>query len=77
MRALALAARACLPLAAGRPFSFARDIESVLTRRGCNGSACHGGVKGQAGFRLSGDGPRESPRARATAYFLATSTREG
>jgi len=44
-----------------RPFSFARDVGGVLTKRGCNGSECHGGVKGQAGFKLSVDAlyPRE------------------
>ena len=36
-----------------RPFSFARDVGRILTKRGCNGSECHGGVKGQAGFKLS------------------------
>ena len=36
-----------------RPFSFSRDIAGIFTRRGCNGSGCHGGVKGQAGFKLS------------------------
>lgn len=36
-----------------RPFSFARDVGGILTKRGCNGSECHGGVKGQAGFKLS------------------------
>ena len=36
-----------------RPFSFGRDIGTVLTKRGCNSSACHGGVKGKAGFKLS------------------------
>jgi hypothetical protein len=47
-----------------RPFSFARDIVEIFTRRGCNSSGCHGGVKGQAGFKLSGDGihPREDYR---------------
>ena len=39
-----------------RPFSFARDIGGIFTRRGCNGSGCHGGVKGQAGFKLSDNG---------------------
>ncbi len=39
-----------------RPFSFPRDIDGVFTRRGCNGSGCHGGVKGQAGFKLSNNG---------------------
>lgn len=44
-----------------RPFSFARDIGGLLTRAGCNGSGCHGGVKGMGGFKLSLDGllPRE------------------
>lgn len=36
-----------------RPFSFARDIGGIFTKRGCNDSACHGGVKGQGGFKLS------------------------
>jgi len=36
-----------------RPFSFARDIGAILTRRGCNGSHCHGGVKGRGGLKLS------------------------
>jgi hypothetical protein len=39
-----------------RPFSFASDIGGILTRRGCNGAGCHGGVKGQAGFKLSDNG---------------------
>ena len=36
-----------------RPFGFARDIGSILTKRGCNSSACHGGVKGRGGLKLS------------------------
>ena len=36
-----------------RPFSFGREIGSILTRRGCNGSDCHGGVKGKGGLKLS------------------------
>jgi hypothetical protein len=39
-----------------RPFSFASDVVGIFTRRGCNGSGCHGGVKGQAGFKLSDNG---------------------
>ena len=35
------------------PFSFEREIGAILTRRGCNDIACHAGVKGQGGFRLS------------------------
>ncbi len=47
-----------------RPFSFARDIVDIFTRRGCNSSGCHGGVKGQAGFKLSDNGihPRDDYR---------------
>ncbi len=36
-----------------RPFRFDRDITSILTRRGCNDSHCHGSVKGEGGFKLS------------------------
>jgi hypothetical protein len=36
-----------------RPFSFARDIAGIFTRRGCNNTACHGSVKGRGGFKLS------------------------
>ena len=36
-----------------RSFSFARDIGGILTKKGCNSSNCHGGVKGQGGFKLS------------------------
>jgi len=36
-----------------RPFDFSRDIGSILTKRGCNSSACHGGVKGRGGLKLS------------------------
>lgn len=39
-----------------RSFSFARDLEGILTRRGCNGSGCHGSVKGRGGFKLSLNG---------------------
>lgn len=42
--------------AEAQPFSFARDIGEIFTRRGCEGSRCHGGVKGQAGFKLSSNG---------------------
>lgn len=33
--------------------SFAPDIVSVLTLKGCNGSSCHGSPAGQNGFKLS------------------------
>ncbi len=36
-----------------RAFSFTRDIGGILTKRGCNQAACHGGVKGRGGFKLS------------------------
>ena len=44
------------PGAEPRPFRFDRDIASILTKRGCNASECHGSVKGQGGFKLSLDG---------------------
>jgi hypothetical protein len=34
-------------------FTFARDIDRIFTKRGCNDSSCHGGVKGRGGFKLS------------------------
>ena len=47
-----------------RPFSFARDIGGVFTKRGCNNGDCHGGVKGQGGLKLSKNAlhPREDYR---------------
>lgn len=39
-----------------RPFRFDRDVASILTKRGCNASECHGSVKGKGGFKLSLDG---------------------
>ena len=36
-----------------KPFSFARDIGGIFTKRGCNTSDCHGSVKGKGGFKLS------------------------
>lgn len=35
------------------PLSFDQDIVPILTRRGCNGGACHGKSTGQGGFKLS------------------------
>src|SRR5262245_7827611 len=49
-----LSARASLKIEGStveRPFSFPRDIVSVFTRRSCNTAGCHGGIKGQAGFK--------------------------
>ena len=34
-----------------RSFSFSRDIGGILTKRGCNASKCHGGVKGRGGLQ--------------------------
>ena len=47
--------------AVARPFAFPRDIVGILTKRGCNQAACHGGVKGRGGFKLSAGGlyPRD------------------
>jgi hypothetical protein len=59
-----LSARASLKVEGSgieRPFSFPRDVVSIFTRRGCNTAGCHGGIKGQAGFKLSTHGihPKE------------------
>ena len=35
------------------PFNFQQDIGGILTKRGCNDSSCHAGVKGRGGFKLS------------------------
>jgi len=45
--------------------TFTRDVERILTKRGCNDATCHGGVKGRGGFRLSVYGvyPREDYKA--------------
>lgn len=34
-------------------FDFQRDIGGIFTRHGCNATDCHGGVKGEGGFKLS------------------------
>lgn len=36
-----------------RPLSFTREITAIFTKHGCNSTACHGGVKGRGGFKLS------------------------
>lgn len=36
-----------------QPVTFRREIVSLLTAHGCNNATCHGGVKGQGGFKLS------------------------
>ncbi|QDU82218.1 Bacterial Ig-like domain (group 2) [Polystyrenella longa] len=35
------------------PWMFERHVQSVLTKAGCNGGACHGALAGKGGFRLS------------------------
>ena len=35
------------------PFHFSWDIGRILTQQGCNGSPCHGSLKGRGGFKLS------------------------
>src|SRR6266536_2347801 len=49
---IGLTAASLLP-AETRPFEFGRDIGGILTRKGCNSTACHGSVKGRGGFKLS------------------------
>ncbi len=39
--------------ARSREFAFGLDIGVILTRNGCNGASCHGGVKGRGGLKLS------------------------
>ena len=34
-------------------WSFRNEVQSVLTRQGCNSGACHGALAGKGGFRLS------------------------
>ena len=47
-----------------RPFSFARDIGGILTKRGCNTNDCHGSVKGKGGLKFSANAlyPKEDYR---------------
>ena len=47
-----------------RRVNFYRDISGILSKRGCNASTCHGGVKGRGGLKLSLDAldPREDYR---------------
>ncbi len=43
------------------PFTFAWEINGILTKRRCNAQECHGSVKGKGGLKLSMNGlyPRE------------------
>lgn len=43
----------CGVVRAGQGPDFIHDIAPLLSRFGCNGSACHGKAEGQNGFRLS------------------------
>ncbi len=36
-----------------RPLSFRHDVQSILSRSGCNTGACHGALAGKGGFRLT------------------------
>jgi hypothetical protein len=40
-------------LATAEPRSFRHDVQSVLTRAGCNMGACHGAQAGKKGFKLT------------------------
>ena len=35
-----------------KPIVFTGVVAGLLTKRGCNGASCHGGVKGQGGLKL-------------------------
>lgn len=56
---------ASLPAAAPAGVDFSHDVVPLLSRFGCNGSACHGKAEGQKGFKLSifGNDPDEDFRA--------------
>ena len=64
-----------------RSFTFARDIGAILTRRGCNGSECHGSVTGRGGFKLSKNAsdPREDYRwvSKGGIYQVLTAESKG
>lgn len=54
----ALGVKATVPVTAANatadtPVDFAREIEPILTKAGCNGGGCHGAQHGKGGFRLS------------------------
>ena len=62
-------------------FDFAREIGTILTRKGCNGANCHGGVKGRGGFKLSSGAfhPKEDYEwiVKGGAYQVLTSEVKG
>ncbi len=41
------------PAPAESRWSFRNDVQSILSRHGCNAGACHGALAGKGGFRLS------------------------
>ena len=61
-------------------FDFSREIGTILTRKGCNGASCHGGVKGRGGFKLSSGGfhPKEDYEwiVKGGVYQVLTSESE-
>jgi hypothetical protein len=61
-----------------RRFNFENDIESLLSRFGCNSAGCHGKAEGQNGFKLSvfgfdsvADHAALTKEARGRRVFLA------
>lgn len=50
---MALIFLASVSLLSGAEIDFLHDITPLLSRFGCNGSACHGKAEGQNGFKLS------------------------
>jgi hypothetical protein len=54
----ALGARTSVPVTVEKatadvPVNFAREVQPVLTKAGCNSGGCHGAQHGRGGFRLS------------------------
>ena len=72
------------------PVSFARDVQAVLTKQGCNSGGCHGKAEGRGGLALSlfgfdaaadhaaivvrSRGRRVAPAAPATSLLLRKAT---
>ncbi|QDU98202.1 DUF1549 domain-containing protein [Lignipirellula cremea] len=57
--------------AAPQPYSFRRDVMSVLSKSGCNMGACHGYSLGKNGFKLSlrGSDPDQDFAALTQEFF--------
>src|SRR4051812_36461629 len=54
----AAGARASVPVTVAyatkdTPVSFAREVQPILTKAGCNAGSCHGSQHGRGGFKLS------------------------